>query len=236
MRLYGIRGQWSEEPEITVVGTRLPALEGVHVRRIDGVRPGDVHRRLGVPVLAPPLALLLLLLGAREAPARVENAAHDMVFQRLTTKPKLLDTLDAYGGPGRRGTRSYREAVASLPEHGATQTRLELDIVRLARAGGLPPPALQHPAAGVDGGIYRLDVAWVEWLLDVETDGDRWHLSRADRARDRARDAALSAAGWAVLRFGSADVHEHPARTLATIRRSLLDRQRHAPSIRQRTG
>lgn len=229
MRLFGIRGEWSADPEVTVVGSALPDLDGVHVRRIDHLRAGDVHRRFGIPVLAPPLALLLL--GATEPPGRVENAAHDLVFLRLTTRAKLLEALVAYGGRGRRGTAAFRQAVRSLPDAGATQTRLKLDLLRLVRAHELPEPALQLVVAG-----HRLDLSWPRALLDVETDGDRWHLNPADRARDRARDATLQAAGWRVLRFGTADVHEHPARTVALIRASLSDRPPLGRSIGQRTA
>jgi len=234
MRLYGVRGEWDERPEITLLGTEHLALNGVRVRRIDRLRPGDVHRRFGVPVLAPPVALLLL--GASVPRDKVVTAVHDMVFQRFTTGTRLLDALDVYGGRGRRGTVAFRRAVRSLDRDGkATQTNLELDLLRLLRLHGFPEPVLQHPAVGSDGRSYRLDVAYVEQLLDLEADGDRWHLSEPDRRRDKARDAALVAAGWAVHRFGSPDIHLHPARTLATICRSLAVDRRSASLNRQRT-
>ncbi len=44
--------------------------------------------------------------------------------------------------------------------------------------------------------------------LDVETDGDVWHANPQRAAVDNVRDNALQAAGWTVLRFGSAQVRE----------------------------
>lgn len=230
MRLYGARGEWDDRPEITIVGTEHLQLAGTRVRRIDALRPGDIHHRFGIPVLAPPVALLLL--GASVPAHKVATAVHDLVFQRLTTRAKLLDALVAYGGRGRRGTVAFREAIASLDDGGgATQSTLELDLLRLLRLHGLPEPRLQHRV-----GRFRLDLAYPERRLDLEADGDRWHLSAADRRRDRERDAELRRLGWDVLRFGSDDVHVHPSRTAATVRASLAV-ERHAVSLHcQRTG
>ncbi|MGH9138412.1 MAG: hypothetical protein ACRD0G_15445, partial [Acidimicrobiales bacterium] len=82
MRLYGIRGEWSETPEVTVLGAETHLLDGVRVRRIDRIDERDVTRRFGIPVLAPPLALLLL--GSTASERKVETAVHDTVHLRLT--------------------------------------------------------------------------------------------------------------------------------------------------------
>jgi hypothetical protein len=234
MRLYGIRGRWDDTPEVTIVGTDNVSLRGVRVRRIDRLDPSHVHRRFGIPVLAPPVALLLL--GAVVPPGRVESAVHDMVFQRFTTRAGLLDALATYGGRGRRGTTALRRAIRSLTLDGAaTQTNLELDLLRLLRLHGLPDPVSQLAVVDADGRSRRLDLAYPDRLLDVEADGDRWHLNPGDRTADRARDAALAALGWRVLRFGTADVHVHPARTIAAVRASLADLPPVTGQIGQRT-
>ncbi len=73
----------------------------------------------------------------------------------------------------------------------------------------------------------KLDLGFAEQMLDVETDGDRWHLNLYDRAADRRRDRALEDVGWEVQRYGSSDVHLVPGPMLAQIRRSLVP-ERHA--------
>lgn len=227
MRLYGVRGAWSDVPEITVVGTALPTLEGVRVRRLDRIDPGDVHRRAGVPVLAPPLGLLLL--GASAPPWKVETAVHDMVFQGFTTRARLIDALARYGGHGRRGTCAYRKAVSTLDADGrATQTNLELKLLSAMRDAGLPEPHLQFRVVDGDGRKRVLDFAWPDAMLDLETDGDRDHLSPAARAGDRKRDAALRAVGWGVLRVSSADVDLRLPATIAAIAASLSTSARRA--------
>ena len=62
-----------------------------------------------------------------------------------------------------------------------------------------------------DGRKRKLDLAWPERVLDLETDGDRWHTSRRDRQAMKVRDAALRAVGYDVVRVDSDDV-EHDLR------------------------
>jgi very-short-patch-repair endonuclease len=180
-------------------------LPGVRVRRIDRVLPTDVHRRHGLPVLSPPLALLTL--GASAPKWKVETAVHDMVFQRFTALPQLIDVLKRYGGPGRRGTTAFRAAVRSLDKRGrATQTNLELRVLQAVRAAGLPEPELQVRVVDGDGRNRRLDLAWPDRRLDLELDGDRWHTSDGDRKAMKVRDAALGAVGYQVVRVDSDEV------------------------------
>jgi very-short-patch-repair endonuclease len=221
MQLYGTRGRWDGQPEITILGCEWPDVSGVDVRRIDRIATQDHTHRFGIPVLAPPLALLLL--GASESDRRVHVAVHDLVFQRLTARRHLVDVLTRYGGRGRRGTTKFRKAVRSLDRDGrASQTNLELDLLRLLAIHDLPTPQLQLPVLDADGMTRKLDLGFSEQMLDVETDGDRWHLNLYDRAADRRRDRALEAIGWDVQRYGSNDVHVDPGAMLARIRSSLL--------------
>ena len=68
------------------------------------------------------------------------------------------------------------------------------------------PPSVGQLRITLPTGIVRLDRAWPEAMLAVELDGARYHTSPEDRRRDLARDAALAALGWVVLRFTFADV------------------------------
>jgi very-short-patch-repair endonuclease len=102
--------------------------------------------------------------------------------------------------------------VRSLdPQGRATQTNLELKAVRAVRDAGFPEPELQAPVVDGDGRKRRLDLAWPGRLLDLETDGDRWHTSPRDRQAMTVRDDALRAVGYEVVRIDSDDV-EHDLR------------------------
>jgi len=54
--------------------------------------------------------------------------------------------------------------------------------------------------------------------LVIETDGARWH---PDPPRDQARDNALAARGWRVLRFTWAEVVHEPELVLELLREAL---------------
>ena len=66
----------------------------------------------------------------------------------------------------------------------------------------------------VNGAIegFEVDFHWPDARLVVETDGHEHHGTPAAFERDRARDQALAAAGWTVLRFTYRQVLEEPAR------------------------
>lgn len=66
--------------------------------------------------------------------------------------------------------------------------------------------------------VLRADFCFAVQRLVIEVDGAAWHR---DAARDRARDNALAAAGWRVLRFTWAEVVHGPDAALALVRAAL---------------
>jgi very-short-patch-repair endonuclease len=68
----------------------------------------------------------------------------------------------------------------------------------------------------IDGSRKRLDLAYPKKMIAIEADGFEFHSSLVDFLRDRARQNALVALGWRVLRFTSADA-KRPNRFLADL-------------------
>jgi len=60
---------------------------------------------------------------------------------------------------------------------------------------------------------YRLDFAFFcnQGKLDVETDGDTWHLEKMRAALDNRRNNDIEAQGWHVLRFNTKQIQEQRA-------------------------
>ena len=60
---------------------------------------------------------------------------------------------------------------------------------------------------------YRLDFAFFcnQGKLDVETDGDTWHLEKERAALDNRRNNDIEAQGWHVLRFNTKQIQEQRA-------------------------
>ena len=96
-----------------------------------------------------------------------------------------------------------REALAKslihpeqLPFERPTDNDFEERFRELVRRAGLPQPVAQYRGFAP----YRLDFAWPELKIAVETDGWATHGRRQGFEDDRAKDARLLAAGWRVLR------------------------------------
>ncbi len=84
------------------------------------------------------------------------------------------------------------------------------------------PAERQYLVREEDAG-YMLDFAMFcrDGNLDVECDGDRYHLTRDAAQRDRARDNDLASDGWHILRFNAREINDDSSKCLRTIRRTL---------------
>jgi Transcriptional regulator, AbiEi antitoxin/Protein of unknown function (DUF559) len=80
-----------------------------------------------------------------------------------------------------------------------------LDFCR-AHLGDLPPPATNVLILG-----HEVDAYWPRHLVVVELDGFAYHRHRAAFERDRARDAAMQAAGYRVIRLTYRRLEQEPA-------------------------
>jgi very-short-patch-repair endonuclease len=134
----------------------------------------------------------------------------------------------------RRGlvtAEQLREALAERPNVGGRRLLLQtLDLVddgcqseleahgvlTVFRHRSLPRSVGQYRVQLPDR-VVKLDRAWPEAKLAVELDGARHHTSPENRQADLARDRALAAAGWIVLRFTYADVLRDPAGVRARV-------------------
>jgi very-short-patch-repair endonuclease len=88
--------------------------------------------------------------------------------------------------------------------------------------GGLPAPVVQHPVIA-RGTRYYLDLAYPEVRLAIEYDGAEHRTQRRAR-RDLVREAALTAAGWHIVRFDADVVLFRPDRLVEAVRAELAAR------------
>jgi very-short-patch-repair endonuclease len=77
----------------------------------------------------------------------------------------------------------------------------EIRMLALVRRAGLPEPVCNKALHAPDHGECKPDFYWPAYRLIVETDGWEAHRTLAAFRSDRAKDAALTAAGYRVLRF-----------------------------------
>jgi very-short-patch-repair endonuclease len=117
---------------------------------------------------------------------------------------------------GQRGASRARRVVELCdPEAGSVlESVLRVRLV-LAGVTGL---ASQVLVRSVPGRHLRVDFCFQAVGLVVEVDGAKWH---PDPARDQARDNALAALGWRVMRYTWADVVRDHQRVVAEIQAAV---------------
>jgi very-short-patch-repair endonuclease len=107
----------------------------------------------------------------------------------------------------RRGARRLDDLLTLMaPDADRARSHLERLFLALTRKARLPRPAPNHEIGG-----RKRDFVWSEHRLVVETDGYRYHSSRAARRRDNRRDRHLTALGWRPVRFTYEEIAFEPA-------------------------
>jgi hypothetical protein len=216
--LRGLRAMPTRIVEITIKQTRRLLLpDGCRLVRaswIDEAR--DVEVRDDGIRLASPLRMLFGL-AAQFSQHRFERAAEDVWHKGLVTPEQAWDYLDEIRRSGRTGVRRMN---LWLEKTGArerpSQSGLELDLIDLVEAAGLPEPDRQHALRLPSGETIHLDLAWPDIRLAVEPGHSWWHGGDLGQRRDQARDRACGALGWLVLRFD-----EHALADRAAVIREL---------------
>lgn len=186
-----------------------PRRQAVRSRSL-GLLPDDVEVRRGCRVTTALRTACDLARGGDLVDGVVAVDALVRAQARLDV-PAVATELERWAG---RPSTPLAQEVARLARPGVdspmeTRTRLLLVL------GGLPEPEVSVEVR-VGRRLVVLDMAWRQLKVCVEFDG-LVHDGVERRARDTERLTALTAAGWIVLRFRSADVLQHPERLVAQV-------------------
>jgi very-short-patch-repair endonuclease len=181
-----------------------------HASRLPPDERGAVD---GIPVTSPARTILDLAATAGRA------AAEQALLAAEARHPRARDELTALLArrPGRAGARAAR-ALIEKPR-AFTRSELERRFLALVRAAGLPEPEVNARVGG-----FEVDCVWPPERVAVELDGHAFHASRAAYEGDRARDRALQAAGWRVVRITWRQLAEEPHALIADLRALLVPR------------
>ena len=184
---------------------------GVRVQRAD-LREDEWVRRDGVRVTTVVRTVLDL---CRSLPLGEAVAVGDSALRKgLVRREQLHAALRAL--PAGRGRDRVARVVALLdPRCGSV---LESLLRALLAQHGLHPKTQVVVMASIGGRIGRVDFAWVDLRLVIETDGFAFHADRRRYRDDRRRGNALVLAGWRVLRFSWEDVVAYPEYVVETVR------------------
>jgi very-short-patch-repair endonuclease len=172
----------------------------------------EVTSHEGVPVTT--VARTLLDLGAVLPRRQLRRALEQAEFLRLADDTSLDALLARY--PKRSGTAALRALRQGGLTGPVTRSELEERFLAFLDARGLPRPRVNCAVEG-----YEVDFHWPEQRLIVELDGRAAHHTIAAFERDRARDRALQAAGWRVVRITWHQLQAQPAMIAADLAQLL---------------
>jgi uncharacterized protein DUF559 len=181
--LWSLRGVVSERPELTVPTPMWPRLPGVRCHqssRLPAARTvADLASQLSPRFLG---ALVDQCLRRRIADLTELRAVHDELVGRVVGLSVLRMVLDV-----------------RQPGFEPGESAGEVETAQLLVDAGLPRPVAQHQVVAGHT-VYVLDLAYPQQRLGIEYDGWEVHRTRSAFEHDRARDNALAAAGWTILR------------------------------------
>lgn len=199
------------------VTRHLRAPEGVVLHLVGRLDARELTSVGGIPVTSPTRTILDLAATEPEAAVR---AALDQALRRKWTSLDKLDVATERAG-WRRGVAVVRALVTDYRGgNGPTESELEARVRELLEHAGLVEVERQRCVV-IGGRVRRLDFRITGTPVVIEADGYAWHSTPGDFERDRARDNALIARGFRVLRWTWAAVREHPDVLLLQLHETL---------------
>lgn len=218
--LWEIRGD--RRRHVDVIAPRRVRRPHIGARQVL-LPPDEVTTHHDIPVTT--VARTLFDLAGVLTPQQLEAAITEAEGRRLGSPTSLADLVARH--PHHRGVAALKTILLDAGEIGRTRTRseLEIDLLALVDAHGLPRPRTNGKVGG-----HEVDAVWADERLIVELDSFGIHTTRRSFERDRARDREMTAAGWRVVRITWRQLH-HDAIAVAAELAALLD-QRHHSSIR----
>lgn len=211
--LHGLRPANHARVEVTTTGNprRLP---GIRPYRTGSLDAQDITTVQGIPVttVARTIADLAYVVPHDHLTRAIKEAELRNAFDLAQVEAAMARTA------GRRGPghRALREALEERRAFEATTTLSPLEdaFLRRLRKASLPLPQTNVLVEG-----FKVDAVWQASKVVVELDGWSSHHTRHAFEEDRERDAALTAAGYRVIRLTHRQLTRRPDRAIETLRR-----------------
>lgn len=188
-----------------------------HPRRLD---PRDVTVLDGVPITT--IARTIVDLADVIDGNRLARAVHEAEVLRVLDVAAVHRALQR--APGRQGRRELLAVLAAHTAQPSTKSELEDRFRKLCRDHDLPVPTTNTYIDLSTTTPAEIDALFADAKVIVELDGAAVHHTRRAFERDRARDAALAARGYVVMRFTWRRLADEPAAAMADLRQALRAR------------
>jgi hypothetical protein len=183
-----------ERIDVTAPRSRQ-GVPGIRLHTSRSLDAQDTTSHEGIPITTVHRTLLDLAATAREH--QLENALAQAMHLQLYDQRAIDDVIARSNG--HRGTSILKDATEQEPQ--ITKSMWEVRMLALVRGANLPEPRCNAVLHAPDHGECKPDFYWPAYGVIVETDGWEAHRTLAAFRSDRAKDAALTAAGYKVLRF-----------------------------------
>jgi hypothetical protein len=193
---------------------RAPDPRRIALHRVGTLRPWETTINDNIPTTT--VARTLLDLAADLRPRALEDVIAQSNRLGLFDLVAARRCLDEH--PRQPGAPALRRLLTNLEGTAPADLRspLEVAFLQLCDDHQLPPPQANTTLAG-----FLVDFHWPGTQLVVETDGFAYHATRTAFEADRARDQALTLAGYTVVRFTYNQVTREPAECAARLHRLL---------------
>jgi hypothetical protein len=189
--------------DVTTPRTRR-AIPGIRLHRSRSLDAQDTTTHEAIPITT--IARTLLDLAATARSDRLERALAQAERLQLYDHRAITDVIERANG--HRGRGALARATRATPQ--LTRSELEVAFRKLVQRAGLPQPLGNHTLDAPDHPELEVDFYFPTNHLVVETDGWETHRTKAAFKSDRRKDAALTAAGYRVMRFTYDDVVYEP--------------------------
>jgi very-short-patch-repair endonuclease len=196
---------------------RDPDRSRVRLHRVGTLRAWETSLNHGIPTTTMARTLLDLspVLRPRAMEDVIAQADRLHLFDLVSVRRCLSEHPRQHGAPALRALLD-RLAGAQTAD---LRSPLEVALLQLCDDHGLPVPRANVPLEG-----FMVDFHWPGTSLVVETDGYTYHSMPAAFEADRARDQALTLAGYTVVRFTHHQLTRQKAETARRLRR-LIERR-----------
>ena len=182
------------QPEVTAAASRR-GVPGIRLHRSRSLDEKDTTNHQGIPVTT--IHRTLLDIAAQVPEHHLERALAQAERLQLYDHRAIEDVIERSNG--HRGTKRLAQAIDAGPAW--TRGELEARMRSFVRKHRLPHAVFNDVVDAPDHPQLEVDVYFPAHGLVVETDGWESHRSRQAFESDRAKDAALVAAGYTVMRF-----------------------------------
>jgi very-short-patch-repair endonuclease len=188
---------------------------GIVAHRTTSLERNEVRIWHGLPVTSP--ARTLRDIAGTVTLRELERAVDEALARRIVRLGQLREAVAR--DKGRRGGPILTALLQQRGNSTVTRSQAEERMLELVRAANFPPPETNVRVNG-----YEVDFLWRPQRLIVEIDGYAYHSSRSAFERDRAKDAALAAAGYLVIRITWLQMGREPYVVVARLAQALAQR------------